>query len=419
MNPEASSVFQDGRMACQRAYQASLIVGTANGSHRTRGVQAFALALKQNQDEILEANTLDLEASREMAVPDLILDWIKLTPERLQATIQILERIAILPDPLSQLLSTNHPLEDSQSYCQRMPLGVVTFIYEGFPDLAAITAGMCLKAGNSLILKGGSEASHSNQTITQLLQGALTTSGFPPSMVEFLPADQGGSIRDLVTQTGLLQLIIPYGRPSLVQQVLRQATIPVLQTAIGNCYLYWSTSGSVEMAQNIILESHQGCPEAVNAIEKVLVHRQHPQPALKMLWKGLQDRGFELRGDQGLATEHPELSVAQDSEWSHPYLNRTIAFKTVSSLDQAIHWINQHSNGHADCIVTDSYAESRRFAQIVQSASTYLNTTSRFTRQAKQGDGVFLGMSARRGVRGGFIGLEALTTIKHVFQGNS
>jgi glutamate-5-semialdehyde dehydrogenase len=402
----------------RRAYQASLKLGITKGAERSRAVQAMAQALKQSFDDILEANTLDLEASREMAVPELILDWLKLTPERLQTTVEILQRLGELSDPLRRVRHADYQLEDSQTYCQLMPLGVIALVYEAFPELGAIAAGLCIKTGNSLILKGGSEASNSNAMIAQILQLALEETGMPFGCLELLEMEQGSLIRDLVTQDQYLNLVIPYGRPGLVQQVVRQSTAPVLKSAMGNCYLYWSLSGSIDMARWMILDSHASEPDPVNAIEKVLIHRTTNPSSLVTLWNSLQDKGFQIRGDAELVAAFPQLQLAKDSEWCQPYLNKTVAFKVVDNLEAAIAWINQYSSGHADCIVTESYQESRHFALGVNSASTYINSSPRFSRNPSRGESVFLGMSNQRGHRRGLINLETLTTVKHIVQGN-
>ncbi len=405
--------------AISRAYRASLELATTRGVERSRGVQAMAQALESAFDDILEANTLDLEASREMAVPELILDWLKLTPERLQTAIQILHRISELSDPIRRVLNASYQLDLAQTYCQLMPLGTIALIYEAFPELGAIAAGFCLKTGNSLILRGSSEASQSNLAIARALQGALDDVGLPPGCLELLPSDRGASIRDLVTQDQYLNLVIPYGRPTLVQQVMQHSTVPILKSAMGNCYLYWSATGNLELSKWMIIDSHASEPDPVNAIEKVLVHRQHEPSSLAILWNSLREKGFELRGDAELVAEYPDqLSLAAPSEWSQAYIDRVIAFKVVSGIEEAIAWINRHSSGHADCLVTESYQESRQFALGVDSASVYINSSPRFSRNPKRGDSVFLGMSNQKGYRRGMISLETLTTLKQVVQGN-
>lgn len=419
MDMEASDPTPQVNSVMIRAYRASVALATTKGVDRSRGVHAMVKALQSAFDDILDANTMDLEASREMAVPDLVLDWLKLTPERLQIAIGILQRIGELSDPIRRVMNASYQLDHSQTYCQMMPLGVIALIYEAFPELGAIAAGFCIKTGNSLILKGSSEASQSNQVIAQALQNALDDAGLPSGCLELFPSEQGASIRDLVTRDDYLNLVIPYGRPTLVQQVLQQSTAPVLRSAMGNCYLYWSASGSWDVVRSIILDSHASIPDPVNAIEKVLIHRNQKPSSVMNLCKSLSEKGFKLKADAELAAKFPEqLTLASESEWSQPYLDKVVAFKLVDNTEDAIAWINQYSSRHADCLVTESYLESRQFSLKVDSASVYLNSSPQFSRNPKRGDSVFLGMSNQKGYRRGMITLETLTTLKQVVQGN-
>jgi glutamate-5-semialdehyde dehydrogenase len=379
----------------------------------------MAEALSDRASDILEANTLDLEASRDMAVPELLLDWLKLTPERGQGAINILRCLSELPDPIRRVINAPFQVEQAQTYCQLMPLGAIALIYEAFPELAAIAAGMCLKTGNSLVLKGSTEASHSNIAIVNVLQEALADSQLPDHCLELLPSDTGASVRELVSQDRYLSLIIPHGRESLVQPIVEKATVPVLRSAIGNCYLYWSPSGSLDLVRSMIWDSHQSEPDPVNAIEKVLIHPEQKPSSLLSLWNGLQDKGFQIRGDETLVGEFPDLELAEPDEWRQAYLTKTIAFKRVDSLDDGMRWINQYSSGHADCLVTESYQESCQFSLGVKSASVYINISPRFSRLPKPNHTVYLGMSNRSGYYRGFINLEALTRIKHVIQGHN
>jgi glutamate-5-semialdehyde dehydrogenase len=404
--------------AARQAHLASLELASKKGHDRDRALKAMAETLKRYANDVLEANTLDLEASREMAVPDLVLEWLKLTPERIQAAVQILNRLSELGDPIRRAMNASYHLEHSQIYSQLMPLGVIALVYEAFPQLGAIAAGLCIKSGNCLILKGGSESYHTNKAIVECLQAGLVQAGLPVECVQLLPADQGGSIRDLVTLEQYVNLVIPYGRPSLVQQVMRQATAPVLKSAMGNCYLYWSPTGSLDLARFVIFDSHQSEPDPVNAIEKVLIHRTQKPTSMSMLFNSLKEKGFVVKGDADLVADFPGLVEAKDGEWNQAYLTKTVAFKVVDSLEEGIGWINDYSSGHADCIVTESYQESRQFALGINSASTFINASPRFYRQPKQADTIFLGMSNQKGHRRGVIGLESLTTVKHIVQGN-
>ncbi|MGK7901824.1 MAG: glutamate-5-semialdehyde dehydrogenase [Hormoscilla sp.] len=419
MTTDSFAASPNAMAAVERAYQACLELASRSGTDRSQAIKAMACGLSESIDDILEANTLDLEASREMAVPELILEWLKLTPERLGTCVQILHRLAQLPDPLQEAIEADLRVEQCQSYCQRTPLGTIALIYEAFPELSAIAAGLCLKTGNSLILRGGSEASNSNGAIARVLQTAIADTELPSGSLELLPSDPGVSIRDLVKLDRFINLVIPYGRPSLVQQVMRQSTAPVLKSAIGNCYLYWSPTGSLDAARWMILDSHQSEPDPVNAIEKVLIHRDRNTSSLVMLWNSLKEKGFEIRGDAQLVQDFPDLTLAEPSEWKQPYLSKIVTFCVVDSIDGAIAWINRNSSGHADCLVTESYQESRQFALGINSAAIFINTSPRFSRCPRSSNEIFLGMSNQKGFRRGLINLETLTTFKYIVQGNT
>lgn len=400
------------------SHQASLILANTSSTLRDRALKMMAEILDSSVDRVLEANTLDLETSREMAVPDLILEWLKLTPERIQHAVQILNRLSEFPDPLQEVMNASYQVEEVQTYCQRMPLGVVALVYEAFPELGAIAAGLCLKTGNSLILRGGSESSHTNHVIAEALQTGLEEVGLPKDSLILLPSEQGAPIRDVIRQDQQINLVIPYGRPSLVEQVVRQATVPVLRSAMGNCYLYWGTSGTLETVRHLIIDSHASEPDPVNAIEKVLIEQGQSSAAMVSLWKSLKEKGFELRADPELADRYEDLKPAEPEEWSQAYLEKVVTFKLADNLDEAIAWMNEQSSGHANCLVTQSYSESRKFALGINSASLYINASPRFYRYRSRGNTVFLGMSNQKGVRRGLINLEALTTVKYIIQGN-
>ncbi|HBQ98588.1 MULTISPECIES: glutamate-5-semialdehyde dehydrogenase [unclassified Roseofilum] len=401
------------------SHEASLILANTSSTLRDRALKMMAEVLDDSLDRVLEANTLDLETSREMAVPDLILEWLKLTPERIQNVVQILQGLSDFPDPLQEVMNASYQVEEVQTYCQRMPLGVLALVYEAFPELGAIAAGLCLKTGNSLILRGGSESFQTNYAIAEALQVALEEVGLPQHSLILLSSEQGAPIRDVIRQDRYINLIIPYGRPSLVEQVVRQATVPVLRSAMGNCYLYWGNSGSLETVRHVIIDSHASEPDPVNAIEKVLIEQGQSSSAIASLWKSLKEKGFELRGDPELVAQYEELKPVEPEEWNQAYLEKVVTFKLVEDLDGAIAWMNTYSSGHANCLVTQSYNESRKFALGINSASLYINASPRFYRYRTRGNTVFLGMSNQKGLRRGLINLEALTTVKYIIQGNT
>lgn len=401
-----------------RAHQGSLELVKTQSLDRSMALKAMAKAILQHKNEILEANTLDLEANRTIPIPTPIVELLKLTPERIQTTVEILRRLGDWNDLIGQVIAPSYQFRSSQSYGQRTPLGVIALIFEAFPELVAIAAGMCIKTANSLIIRGGCEASNSNLVITQVLRLALEEVGLPVECIEFLPPTDNSSIKELVTQDKYVNLVIPYGHSHLVERVAQQATVPVLNTAMGNCYLYWSATGSLDMVRWMILDSHKSQPDSVNAIEKVLIDSKHNFSMIVRLWNSLKEHGFEVRGDASLVDKFPDLILAEDREWSQAYLSKIIAFKVVDCIDSGIKWINNYSSGHADCLVAESYQESRQFALGINSACTFINKSPRFSRYQHQQDGVFLGMSNQKCFAQGLIGLEAFTRIKYIIQGN-
>lgn len=376
----------------------------------SRALVAMGEALSQRQDDVLEANTLDLEISRDMAVPELVVDWLKLTPERVQTAAKVCQRLAAIGSVLPLEPDCGKGAGDSIS----RPLGIIGFIYEAFPDLGAIAAGLCIRTGNALVLRGGGEASKTNRVIASILQEALASVELSRSLI--FPLESAEISRLEIAQRSDIDLIIAHGRPSLVEQVVQAANVPVMPSRMGNCYLYWSASGSLDQVYHMIVESHLGTPDAVNRIEKVLLHEAHSDNTLTRLWTRLQEGGFTLKAEAELAQKHG-LNVAEPLDWGSAYLKRTIAFKQVKDAAEAIHWINTHSSGHADSIATNDYTESRLFSDQCRSASLYINASPRFVRNAKHTRDIALGVSDRKALTGGLIGMAIMRDRQRIFHG--
>ncbi len=388
----------------------------SSSKQRERAIESMVTSLRAAFQDILEANTLDLEASRELEISDLLLDWLKLTPERLQRYIDLLARLGQLSSMYGSS-DLGSQTSDRHSYSQVKPLGTIAFLYEALPELATLMAGMCIKTGNSLLLRGGAEARHSNLAIATALRSGLERIDLPPDAVQLVDPNPS-LLYGLLTQTKQVNLAIAYGRPTSIHQVAQQATVSLLPAAIGNCYLYWGANGDLDLVRHAISDSHVGEPDAVNAIEKVLIHVDRQPASLTLLWKNLKDKGFQLRGDRELVSNYGEyLRLAQDGEWQHPYLRKVIAFRLVESVDEAVATINRFSSGHADCIVTDSYLETQQFVAGVNSASVYINTSPRFYRHQRGTDRIWLGMSNDRVSQRGAIGLAALMATQQVMMG--
>ena len=383
----------------------------------TEALRLATQALRAATDTILEANTLDLEASLEMAVPELVVEWLKLTPERLNTAITILDRLANLDSVTSFAYGSQLAIAPtSHSYLLGDPLGVIGFVYEALPELAIVAAGLCLRAGNGLILKGGHEASQTNHAIAEVFTSVLRQADLPEQAVLALSASEGEATRRWLMQTTELDLLIPYGRASLVQQVVREANSPSLSTAIANCYLYWAHTAPADVVANIIVNSQQGNPEPVNGIEKVLVDENVSPVAINELRHLLQEKNLSIKEIPAPLTA-PLIPPEEAELWQEAQLNGTIHLSRVPDLHSGINLINRYSNGHADCIVTNSYQESVQFTNQVRSASIYINASPRFQRNAAQASAIALGMSAQRGLKGGRITLETLLTHKAIVKG--
>ncbi|NEQ97477.1 MAG: aldehyde dehydrogenase family protein [Cyanothece sp. SIO2G6] len=402
----------------QQAQQASQVLLDIGAQGRSQLLQQLAIRVAQYKDDILDANTLDLEASREMAVPSLMLDWLRLTPERVQSVAQMLQAIATQPDPLQQGTSIACSNQNAQCcYAQSMPLGVIGLVYESFPDLGAIATGLCIKAGNALLLKGGAESSHSNRMIANIIYDVLDQTEGQPNCVHLLPADQSDVTRELLTLRSHIKLLIPYGRPGLIQRVIKNATVPVLQTAISNCYLYCSDSAATDIASHMIIDSYQSEPDAVNAIEKLIFHKSCSTASITKLIATLQKADYRIKIAPELRSQFTQFPVAQTEEWSHPLLNFSVLLKPVNDISEAIVWINQHSSGHSNCISTSSYQEGRLFEKNVMSDMVYINTSPKFERHPQCGE-VALGIARHsRGWGGGPIGFRQLTYRKLITHG--
>jgi glutamate-5-semialdehyde dehydrogenase len=408
----------DFSAAVEQVRSASCDLVAAGVETQSQLLQVVATQLEASFDDILEANTLDLEASLDMAVPELLLDWLKLTPERLQTAAKILRRLAYLGDPRGLIQpASSRSNQAVLGHGQIVPLGVVSLVYEAFPELSVIMAGLCLRTGNGLILKGSNEASQTNQAILRALHQALDQIGLPQHCILSLTEEQGDVARTWLLQSAQVDLIIPYGRPGLVQQVVRQSGVPVLPIAMGNCYLYWSATGQFDTVASMIAESHRGEPDAVNAIEKVLIHPSCSLPAIVQLCHTLWDQDFELLADEALLGDLPEVKPATAADWKRPFLSKTVVLGLVDDVAAAAAFMNHHSSGHANAIATESYTESNRFTQLATSAVVYVNTSPRFTRNPAQAASIALGMTAQRGRCSGFVGLGALLTTQHILRG--
>jgi glutamate-5-semialdehyde dehydrogenase len=402
----------------EQARQASTNLAQTSVQARNLVLKDLAIALQSQQDAILEANTLDLETTRDLAVTELAQQWLKLTPDRLAVIRQFIEQLIGLPDPLQVRSGTVANSLYSLSGFRVMPLGVVCGLYEFLPEFPILLASLCLKTSNSLMVRGSAETSHTHGLFSELIKTVLSKGKLDRRCFFSFESDRTVTPKELVAQVLPIDLVIPYGRPSFIQDIVHQKAAPTLMPVMGNAYLFWASTGSSDLVRSIIVDSHLGAPDAVNAIEKVLITPNTNTSLLNIVFNHLREKKFTIKGDETLTAEFPDLALAEDREWSTPYLSKTVAFKMMNSVAEGIQWMNTHSSGQADCFVTESYRESQQFTVGTTSATAFINASPRFSRLVSGPYGtVALGMMGRNSFHQGAIGVETLLKRSHIIQG--
>ncbi len=402
---------QSAAELAERLSQGRNALQTMTFPDRQEAMKHLADALDAAQDPILEANTLDLEASLEMAVPEIVMDWLRLTPDRLRTATTALRRLAALdlPPVLGRRVGTSGVIQG-----QWLAMGMVALVYEALPELGIVAAALCLHTGNGLLLKGGNEASQTNQAIATVFRQSLTQTGLPEALIQFVSPREGEAVRRWLLTAPGVDLLIPYGRPSLIHQVCREAQVPILAPAMGNCYLYWSPSGRPEAVATMILESHRGSPDPVNAIEKVLVDDRVPRTAIAAVVTQLAEADITV-------VEWPLGSTpvtTGEDPWRTATLQRQVILCPVLNMATAIAWINQYSSGHGDGIATESYSDSQKFARALRSTVVYVNASPCFRRNSPQASAIALGVAGQYGLFRGRITRDAFLALKTIHQGD-
>jgi glutamate-5-semialdehyde dehydrogenase len=409
--------LHDLETLASQARQASTNLAQTPVQLRNQVLKELLVSLQTQQDEILEANTLDLETLRDLATVGFGGRWLKLTPERLSIARQFVETLIGLPDPLQVRSGTVAQSLYSFNGFRAMPRGLICGLYEFLPEFPILLFSVCLKTGNSLWLQGTAETSYTHQFFSNLIQTVLGKVKLDERSFHGFTNDLAISAAALAARSLPIDLVVPYGRASFTTTIAQQATVPILTPAMGNCYLFWSPSGSSDFVRTIIVDSHLGMPDAANAIEKVLITPNTNSSLLNVVFHYLREKGFTLKGDEALTAEFPELILASPQEWSAPYFDKTVAFKVVDSLADGIQWMNRHSSGHADGLVTDTYRESQQFILTADSATTFINASPKFSRLSSgPNSGIALGMMGR-GATWGAIGVETFLKGSRVVQG--
>lgn len=404
----------------QKAREAAAILATTSSSQRNRALLAMAHALVAKQDEILAANERDMEAARAKSTPPSLLDRLELNPVRIKAMSEALKSLSLLADPLGEVVSGTRMHNGIWLQQVRVPLGVVAMIYEARPNVTADAAGLCIKTGNAVILRGGSLAVNSNLTLTRLLANAAEGAGLPAASIQSVESTDHAAAEELMGLHGLIDVLIPRGGAGLIKSVVENAKVPVIETGVGNCHVYVHASADPQMAERIVVNAKCQRPGVCNAAETLLIDEAIHERVLPSILRALEREGVTVYGDEktralGAITR---IQPASEEDWATEYLDLKIACKVVSGLDEAIRHINTYGTKHSEAIVCQDYSAAMRFVNEVDAAAVYVNASTRFTDGGEFGLGAEIGISTQKLHARGPMGLEALTTTKYIGMGN-
>ncbi|MGC8668857.1 MAG: glutamate-5-semialdehyde dehydrogenase [Chthonomonadales bacterium] len=411
-------MIEEVRAMAQRARAAAARIGTSSAGARNDALIAMAHGLLAAQTAILEANAKDVEAARQRGTSSALVDRLALNPARIEAMAAGLRQIAALPDPLGEVLEGWRRPNGLEIQRVRTPLGVVGIIYEARPNVTADAAGLCIKAGNACLLRGGSEALASNSAIAEVLAAAMEKAALPADGVQLVRSADREAARALMRMNGLIDVLIPRGGEGLIRSVVENATVPVIETGTGNCHTYVDGSADLEMAADIAFNAKCSRPSVCNAMETLLVHEVIADEFLPPLAQRLRDAGVELRGCERTRQILPGIVPATEEDWATEYLALILAVKVVAGLDEAIAHINRYGTHHSEAIVTEDYSAAQRFVQEVDAACVYVNASTRFTDGFEFGFGAEVGISNQKLHARGPMGLRELTTYKYIIRGN-
>ena len=401
------------------ARSAARILGVAGTAVKNKALDAMANALEANADSIISANRTDLDNAKQNGMKDSLMDRLRLTPERIAGMADGVRQVAALADPVGEVIEGSVRPNGMKIQRVRVPLGVVGNIFEARPNVTSDAAALCLKSGNACILRGGKEAIHSNMAIAEVLRQAVASAGLPADCIQLVSDTSRESANQMMRMNGYLDVLIPRGGAGLIKAVVRNSTVPVIETGVGNCHVYVDSTADTDMAANIIYNAKTSRPSVCNAIETILVHKDIAQKALPVIKARLDDKKVEIRGCERTAAILGECVIpATDEDYATEFLDYILACRVVDSLDEAIDHIAKYSTGHSECIVTSDYFSAEKFTSSVDSAAVYVNCSTRFTDGGEFGLGAEIGISTQKLHARGPMGIRQLTSSKFIIQGD-
>lgn len=401
----------------QAAKAAAAELAQATGEQKNGWLRQSARLLRTRGDAVQAANQEDLAAAPGFGLTEAQIDRLKLTPARIEAIAVALDEIAVLPDPVGEVMESSVRPNGLEVLRVRVPLGVVFFIYESRPNVTADAAAICVKSGNAVILRGGKEAAHSSRAIVDLLTEAAVANGIPPCAVQLVATPDREAVGHFLALNEYIDVAIPRGGESLIRRVSEQARMPVIKHFTGNCHVYVDQTADLDMAERLTINAKCQRMGVCNACESLLVHQAVAGSFLPRIGQALAARGVEVRGDAGTRQLLPAATAATEADYYAEYLGPIISVKIVASLDEAIAHINQYGSHHTDAIVTNCVTAARRFTKCVDSSAVMVNASTRFNDGGEFGLGAEIGISTDRFHARGPCGLKELTTYKFVVWG--
>ena len=402
----------------QAAKQAAAKLAVTSTAVKNAALLAMAAALEAQQSEILAANERDMTAAAAKGMKSSMLDRLKLTAERIGGMADGLRQVAGLADPVGNVIDGKTLPNGLHITKIRVPLGVIGIIYEARPNVTADAAGLCLKSGNAVILKGGSEAMESNKTVAAILAQAAEGAGIPAGSIQFIDTSDRQAVQDLIHMNGLVDVVIPRGGAGLIQAVVRNASVPVIETGAGVCHTYVDKDANVEMAMKIAFNAKVQRPSVCNAMETLLVHKDIADKFLPMMLMMYNSSAVEIRGDEAVQEYSGQVHPATEEDWSTEYGDLRLSVKIVDSIEEAMAHIAKYGTGHSECIVTDNYQAAQLFQYTVDAAAVYVNASTRFTDGNEFGFGAEIGISTQKLHARGPMALPELTSTKYLINGN-
>lgn len=402
----------------KRAKEAALKLATASTTEKNKALKLIAEKLLREKEAILGANQIDLEEADRKGISKALKDRLLLNEGRLKEMAEALLEVIELKDPVGEVVAGWKIPNGLEIKKMRVPLGVVAMIYEARPNVTVDAAGLCLKSGNAVILRGSSIAWNSNLALTKVIREALKETTLPENSVQYLEDPSHEAAQDLMQLVGYVDVLIPRGGESLIRSTVENAKVPVIETGVGNCHVYVDASADLEMAKKIVINAKCQRPGVCNAAETLLVHQEIAEKFLPVITEALRERNVEMFGCPKTRELVPDVQPATEEDWKKEYLDLKIAIKVVDSVDEAINHINTYGTKHSEAIITNDYSNARRFQQEVDAAAVYVNASTRFTDGGQFGLGAEIGISTQKLHARGPMSLAELTSTKYVIDGS-